>query len=79
MTSKKSVKTRFWLGDAAGPISKKDVKGIVVGMLVSLGDAVSYKVAWVHDGERKTNWFEECELCGADDMPETIGFVAKQT
>lgn len=76
--SEQSVKTRFWFGADVGPISKKDLKGAVVGILVSSGGTVSYKVAWVHDGERKTNWFEEYELCGADDTPETIGFITKQ-
>lgn len=76
--SEQSVKTHFWFGADVGPISKKDLKGAVVGIRVSPGGTVSYKVAWVHDGERKTNWFEEYELCGADDMPETIGFVTKQ-
>ena len=76
--SEKSVKTRFWLGDEAGPVSKKALKGVVVGILVCPGDVVSYKIAWVHSGDRKTNWFEEFELCGVDDMPETIGFVTKQ-
>lgn len=75
--SEQTVKTRFWFGADVGPTSKKDLKGVVVAILVSPGDAVSYKVAWVHDGERKTNWFEEYELCGADDTPETVGFVRK--
>lgn len=76
--TEQNVKTCFWFGDAVGPISKKDVKGVVVALLVSPGDVVSYKVAWVHDGERKTNWFEEFELCGVKDTPETMGFVSRQ-
>ena len=74
----KSVTTRFWIGDNVGSILEDDVEGIVTQICVRPGCVVSYQVAWISAGDRKTAWFEDCELRGVSDMPETIGFVGKK-
>ncbi len=73
-----SVETKYWFGDSVGSILADDLDGIVIGIQINLGPSVSYNVAWINRGERKTDWFKECELRGVAQMEETIGFVSKK-
>ena len=74
-----STQTKYWIGNHVGSLLADDLEGIVTRVCISAGEHVTYEVAWIHDGKRETAWFDEFELRGVNNMPETIGFVRHGT
>ena len=68
-----SITTKYGLGVRVAIKGERGFRVTITRFMIA-ADGIQYEASWMHDGQRKTDWFYEHELEGPSKQQIKVGF-----